>query len=664
MVSEKTPLQIGLLGEGKLYKALKHSLAGNYYLHELQRETFSSQLHDIRLVIVCHERWSEALRSETQTLGQMQKITWLPIYGEFDAVFLGPCTQSDTAGCFACAEYRRLCAIGDRELFMSMRERLEQENRSLSQPWLTSWGLQVLLPFIEAEVAALSGQTTEARTLQAVLQLNLSTLQWMHHRFLPNPTCPLCGKLSPDSAEAASIQLQPRQKPRPTTFRTRSLREMIEPIGKAYVDGTFGLIHQISKYSLATCAITNARAHVEHQGWRRDLPGTGRTFDYQQSHLAAIAEALERYGGQLPHSKSTMVRASFRQLGEQALDPITLGLHGPEQYAQPGFRYTPYQPDLVCNWVWGYSFSQQRPLLVPESYAYYGYPEEHAFAYEISNGCALGNCLEEAILYALLEILERDAFLLTWYAQLGVPRLDCSTIPSQQVRWMIEHLEYLSGYTISVFNTTMLHGAACCWVMGVDEGRRPGFPRMVCTAGSHILPEEAILNALLELLAALQPQRLQELFQLKRQNAVEMMHDSQRVEGMEDHSLLYMLPEAFTRLDFLMQTSRQQTFQEAFDHLLQPALSLNLTEDLTRLIDHYQAQGVDTIVVDQTTPEQRKLGFHCAKVIMPGMLPMTFGHQYRRVHGFKRLAEWPVLLGYHTEPLTEGQINPYPHPFP
>jgi ribosomal protein S12 methylthiotransferase accessory factor len=52
------------------------------------------------------------------------------------------------------------------------------------------------------------------------------------------------------------------------------------------------------------------------------------------------------------------------------------------------------------------------------------------------------------------------------------------------------------------------------------------------------------------------------------------------------------------------------------------------------------------------------------KVIVPGMLPMTFGHGNRRVYGLPRLFSVPKLLGYRDEPLRPQDVNPHPHPFP
>jgi len=80
------------------------------------------------------------------------------------------------------------------------------------------------------------------------------------------------------------------------------------------------------------------------------------------------------------------------------------------------------------------------------------------------------------------------------------------------------------------------------------------------------------------------------------------------------------------------------------------------------LIKSYLTCGTDIVVVDQTAPEHRPCGLHCVKVLMPGILSMTFGQHNRRVN-LERLRQIPASLGYHSQPLTEAEINPHPHPF-
>ena len=74
--------------------------------------------------------------------------------------------------------------------------------------------------------------------------------------------------------------------------------------------------------------------------------------------------------------------------------------------------------------------------------------------------------------------------------------------------------------------------------------------------------------------------------------------------------------------------------------------------------------GLDVIVVDQTSPEILRNGLHCVKVIVPGMLPMTFGYHMTRLEGLARVLTVPARLGFAKEPLAPGQLNPHPHPFP
>ena len=90
----------------------------------------------------------------------------------------------------------------------------------------------------------------------------------------------------------------------------------------------------------------------------------------------------------------------------------------------PDFPFEPFDPERPINWVWGYSFSQKRPILVPEILAYYSLGDGDGFVYETSNGGALGGSLEEANLYGIFEVVERDSFLMTWYGQLPIAGLD------------------------------------------------------------------------------------------------------------------------------------------------------------------------------------------------------------------------------------------------
>jgi ribosomal protein S12 methylthiotransferase accessory factor len=183
---------------------------------------------------------------------------------------------------------------------------------------------------------------------------------------------------------------------------------------------------------------------------------------------------------------------------------------------------------------------------------------------------------------------------------------------------------------------------------------------LICAAGAHLDPIRAAKSALFELagMIPIAEQRWRE----RSEEAKSMFEDSFLVEQMEDHSLLYSLPQAEERLQFLLDDRRSaHTFDEAF-----PSMSTHkdLTDDLKQVVQVFRSLQMDIIVVDQSSSETLCNGLRCVKVLIPGMLPMTFGHHLRRVTGLDRILEVPMKLGYVDRKLTLEELNPYPHPFP
>ena len=574
----------------------------------------------------------------------------------------------------AVLQLRSKLAEPEREL---LHRYLHGEGEPLvSQPWLSSFSMDMLAVLVGEEITTYFQCPSQVQTARALLSISLETLDCCRHAFFPLSDCPDCGELVDDSAEKAVIALQSCPKLDAFTYRTRQPQANAEQFFSIYVDERTGLVCSLTTEDSNLLPMTSSRLYFELQD-EEETSGTGCALRPEQSKMVSLLEAIERYAGSRPRTKCATVQASYHQLvqqGQRVLDPTTLGLHSPaqyEHYAQQHDqdhccdRMVAYHHDLVGNWVWGYSFQHRSPMLVPEHYAYYSAQasdENPVFVYETSNGCALGNCLEEAIFHGLMEVVERDAFLLTWYAQLGLPRLDLLSVTDPTVRLLVKHIEYHSGYTIHAFNATLDHAIPCLCVLGIDEQKREGMPKAHVVAGSHPHPEQALLRALKELTTALDYPL--PAYGEKRAEALKMLADASLVRTIQDHPLAYYLPEAFAHLSFLYRTQRQQTFQEAFsDCYRHPPECMDLRDDLEHLIGYYLKRGIDVIVVDQTAPEHAPCGLRCVKVIMPGMLPMTFGQHNRRVTGFERLHQLPFTLGYRCHPLTEAEINPHPHPF-
>jgi ribosomal protein S12 methylthiotransferase accessory factor len=613
------------------------------------------------MLITVSDGWDCRGFDRFQELCAAHLVSWLPIRTELGRAVIGPMQAPGDTGCAQCGERRR--GVADKNSVA--RDLLRRKYPQLADqpsPLLTATAARTVAAVVADEVTGLRSRS--GRTRCALLYVALDTLAVSIHRFLPDPQCPACGTLPDDSPAAALVTLSPRPKPAPGVYRVRPVGDPSE-LRATYVDEQAGLIQRVQTLASGGLAVAAATLRTRHQA-RAEL-GWGRTSHYRRSEAVALLEALERYGGMTPGGRRTMVRASFAQVQADALDPRTLGLYPPERYARPGFGFQPFDADRVCSWVWGYSLGRREPILVPQGYAYYGThltdPDDPLFAFETSNGCALGSCLEEAILYGLLELAERDAFLMTWYARLPAARVRLSSARDRSVPLLAGAIEAETGYQVLTFDTTMEYGIPSVWVMAVRPQGAEG-PALACAAGAHLDPELAASRALAELGPILADMIKRHPDDVPRARA--MAGDPALVVSMDDHSALYADPQAATCLSFLTASTQSRSFAEirhrhdiaaAFQHA-------SLTDDLIELAGRLRHHGLDVIVVNQTTPEHHIGGFACVKVVVPGLLPMTFGHDNRRTYGLPRLLEVPRLLGYRDRSLRPDEINPRPHPFP
>ncbi|WP_026413552.1 TOMM precursor leader peptide-binding protein [Actinomadura oligospora] len=613
------------------------------------------------VIVTATDAWDTDLRPEARAASTAHRTAWLPVRTELGRVVIGPVERAGEPGCVDCADLRRRVNRLHSRAHDSLVAHHQPALHGRASALLTGLAAGVVATLVDDEAARLDKDPATARTRDALLTLDLKTLEVTRHPFLPDPVCPVCGDLPDDTAEAAEITLRSWDKSAPERYRTRDIATYQDTLTSTYVDPECGLIRLLAKDSDAGSVVAAAWMGLRDGATEG---GYGRTRSYQTSELVAILEALERHGGMQPGGRRTTVHGSYAELRDQAVDPRELGLYPPDRHRAEGFPYRPFDPHQPYRWVWGHSFRRGGPILVPESYAYYRIhrsPDGPApFVYEISNGCALGGSPEEAILHGILEIAERDAFLMTWYARMAVPRIDLRSSRRRIAPLIAEAIQAETGYTVMAFDMTTEQGVPCVWAMAVDPADRAGLPKAACAGGSHLDPEIAAENALSEL-ATILPDLIRR-YPGQRDLAHRMVTDPSLVTEMAHHSLLYGTPEAFPRLGYLVDSPRTVDFAgmpqpERFRHP-------DLSDDLRELLRRYLDEDMDVIVVDQTTPELRERDLSCVKVIIPGTLPMTFGHDRRRVDGIPRLHEVPHRLGHRDRPLTPADVNPDPHPFP
>jgi len=496
-----------------------------------------------------------------------------------------------------------------------------------------------------------------------VVELRFDSLQTRRFPLIADSACAVCARPRTDSAEAAAIEFVARPKRSAAMQRQISATEFDLPVA-GYANPVCGMLSDtvFPAYHVGPAAPVAGAFRAPGARGPVEVSWSGHATDYRTSTYAGFLEGLERYASLQARGKPSAVYGSYAELAPDALDPLRCGVYADEFYAGAGQRFRRYAPDQKMHWVWGYSLRDRRASLVPEQLVYYleqraDYPN---FVFECSNGCASGSSLEEAILYGLLELIERDAFLLHWYGKQTPPEIDVASCRNSETRAMADRL-HLLGYRAQLFDIRV--DLPIPVVMAVVVRRRSGLGNLCFSASAGLDAELTAAAALRE--AASYVEDLTRRTEMLAPELREMARDYTKVTELAHHSLLYGLPEMAPQAAFLFENSSKQPIADVYkgwaaDH---PSLP-DLTEDLRSCLDLVYGLGMDVIVVDQTCPEQEAVGVSTACVIVPGLVPIDFGWGRQRALRLPRLRTAFRAAGRRDTDLDPGALHLHPHPFP
>jgi ribosomal protein S12 methylthiotransferase accessory factor len=678
---ERSPVSmIALIGECSLATDLTCALAHSKTIAVKHWETLAQfalaqqqETSNVALVVSLSAFCQPAFDHRVQSWCKQRHLALLRIgIWQHEAV-IGPFVSADQPGCVACAEMRRIRALmteARNELhFLTWCEDESHLQNRAANPWLTQSTRQVISLIAAQEIETFIHTGTPMMGFQAVRFLRLRALTNSCHTFLPDPLCEICAQPQDDSAQDAILHFQPHVRTDIHQYRVRSVASELSSLEARYVDNRMGL-HIIPPNGLhanAAAFATTVTHYFEYPHIKQSVTGSGLAYSFHASRTTAILEALERSAGFLPKAKRSVVYGSYAQLQEQAINPETFGLFSEQPFLQKlsgSQRFTAYSSTLPFHWVWAYSLRRQQPVLVPEQIAYYGMqalrPETENFLLETSNGCAVGGSIEDATLHGLCEVIERDAFFLTWYARLQVPALDWRSTHDADLLLAIERSMRMTGFEFYAFDCTTDFALPVILMLAVNKEDRA--PRVILGAAAHLDPDKALATAFFETASTIVGQS--ERFPRDSAKGKRLIEDSALILSIEDHVLAGAMPEAFSRFAFLLAERPLQTLQERFAAHYARQPSLDLTEELLSLIKKVIHRGYDVIIVDQTSPELRAGNFSCVRVLVPGLIPLTFGHAFRRTRHLHRLSCLPKELGYTDHDLTDAEMNTDPHAFP
>lgn len=455
------------------------------------------------------------------------------------------------------------------------------------------------------------------------------------HAIRRRPQCPSCGHGDWMKQQiGAAIELQSRPiRYRQGGYRIASAENVLERCAHL-VDSVTGAVIALEparerENPLLSVMVGNyfappTEAEPTVEQLARCSLGKGRTRP--QSMVSALGEAIERYSAALQGDEPRIL-APRSQLVD-AVDPREVLLVSETQYGDRDIHNrraltraervpAPYPEERALHWTQAWSLTRPgHARYIPSAMCYVGVPEleeAEAFPYD-SNGDAAGSCVEEAVLQALLEVVERDAVGIWWYNRLSRPAVAIEAFEDDFLEKLRGHYAG-QGMDVWLLDVTTDLGIPTF----VAYGETADAERFSIGCGCHLDPRLAAERALTEF---------------------NQLHDPTG-----KHPLPWKPREhpdaSFLRPD-LSAPARRYGPVESFDDILHAVQFV-----LAKL----EAAGLEALALNRTRPD---LELSVVRVIVPGLR-----HFWRRL-GPGRLYTVPVQLGWLSRPLLESELNPVP----
>ncbi len=367
--------------------------------------------------------------------------------------------------------------------------------------------------------------------------------------------------------------------------------------------------------------------------------GFGASFrDPAEALTKSVFEAWERKFAKV-YDSAELIGGSYNELSGRAVSPSEFSLVSDWEYEQSPLPYVRYNPDLQLSWkeCWRVGDRSTEPVLIPATLVYSRFswknPGER-FVPNLSPGLACHTSLREAFLGGLCELLERDAFMLTWLHRRSPPRIRPETIAFDEAGEAHKYLTALE-FLVHFMDLTTDVGIPVVLTL-IEHPNLPWDGTLVLGLGCALNPQVALRKSFLEALVIMT-------------NYVTV--DPNRSELIvQRRPLPFGLQAAdyFRKVRFLLEGEREIAIQDIASHDRKDS-----GRSLEFLIDHLNDLGHATYFVDLTPRGYENCRICLTRAFIAGLQPMLYEPDCWRLNP-KRL--------FKSSPTAYERLNVMPHP--
>lgn len=366
--------------------------------------------------------------------------------------------------------------------------------------------------------------------------------------------------------------------------------------------------------------------------------GKGKTK--LQAKIGCFAEAVERYNSTFFGHQ--YILSKYEDLPHKGIRPGELLLFSEAQYEnriQTNRSFGSFNQvskkfdDSEIRWTSVQSLKDGDAIFVPSSYCYLNYPykNEIELCPGDTNGCASGNSIEEAIVYAILELIERDAVAIWWYNKIQFPGIKIESLADSCLLDLIE-VHRREGRIFQMIDITTDINVPVFVVVSSDQNG----DRIHFGTACHFNPVIAMTRAVRELNQMMTHTTLDQAF------SSDNVHPGQKEfakwvtsENLKDHPHL-----------------NPQTLKDFAPGEYKNINSYDFLDCIHELNEILSQKNLSAYWLNLS---QANIDFFTVKVIIPGLR-----HFWNRL-GAGRLYDVPVELGMISTPTLEAQMNKIPY---
>ena len=533
---------------------------------------------------------------------------------------IGPLAVPGQAGCLNCARERLLAASPSPE-------------RNRESSLLSSQSAGLLASWVAREIRDIRRHGPEHSRLAGQIRIvNTTSRASSTHRVIPLSRCPVCGG-------AAAF---PASNAKPAAISAAYPPErLIRSLG-GWLDWRTGIVAGLRLASpedtglhLPVVATAMPPHIIDETGARKRLPlGWGKGLTISNAILSAVGEAIERYAPSIPDYQRICF-APLSGLRGHVLNPRRFPLYSEADYRREGFPYSRFDPDLVHPWVSGSWLGGGDSVWIPAVLAFLSLTLEpgQLICQGTSNGLAAHVDSDRAALSAILELVERDAFLTSWLTASPGRRISLDDSLSPELRAILEGIEHL-GASVELYS---LETAACGTVvlcLALGDGSR--YPGATLGLGCGLEPGVALQQAILEL-----GQTGPHLRRMMCTGALPVPRDAAAVNRMLDHATWFFPAERSREFDRIRGEHNPIALRD-FIPRKSPKPSLHACAQALA------TAGIRVALVDVTSPDVAAGPFRVIRAISPDLQPLWYGYGLERqlvprIHSMKVARPLPPI---------------------